>query len=61
MACDANASGEPVNGINILDILAIIDESFGNPSVLVPGQPDCNKDGMVNIIDILDTIAIAFP
>lgn len=57
LACDADASG----ALNILDILAQVNESFGNPSVLGQGQPDCDKSGSVNILDILAAVNIVFP
>jgi hypothetical protein len=58
IACDADGSDNP--DININDVLAVITERFGQPSVLAAGQPDCAPNGTIDINDVLATIDVAF-
>lgn len=57
--CDADGSG--ATPITAADVSAVVNERFGAPSVLAAGQPDCNLDGDINLLDILATIERAFP
>lgn len=57
--CDADGSGDMP--ITADDVDAVVNERFGVPSVLACGQPDCNLDGDINLLDILATIERAFP
>jgi hypothetical protein len=56
MACDAQGDAD----IDINDALAVVDEVFGNPSVLAAGQPDCDSNGDININDVLAIVDIVF-
>jgi hypothetical protein len=54
--CDAQGDVD----IDINDALAIVDEVFGNPTVLATGQPDCDLNGEININDVLAVVDIVF-
>lgn len=56
LACDAQGDVD----IDINDVLAVVDEVFGNPSILAGGQPDCDRNGTVNINDALGIVDIVF-
>jgi len=55
--CDAEGDG---GDIDINDVLAVVDEVFGNASILGAGQPDCEADGDVDITDALAIVDIVF-
>lgn len=57
LICDANAD----DAFSLSDILDVINEVYGAPSVLAVGQPDCNMDGSMSLSDILDTIQVVYP
>ena len=54
--CDAEGDLD----IDINDVLAVVDEVFGNPVVLAGGQPDCTSNGSVDINDALGIVDIVF-
>jgi hypothetical protein len=56
LGCDAEGDVD----IDINDVLAVVDEVFGNPVVLAAGQPDCDINGSVNINDALGIVDIVF-
>lgn len=59
LACDAEGDSNN-NDIDINDALAALDEVFAIPSVLAPGQPDCDLNGSVNINDALAILDLIF-
>ena len=55
-----NCDAEGDQDIDINDVLAVVDEVFGVPSVLADGQPDCTSNGAVDINDALGIVDIVF-
>jgi hypothetical protein len=55
-----NCDAEGDTDIDINDVLAVVDEVFGAPSILASGQPDCDNNGSVNINDSLAIVDIVF-
>lgn len=56
--CNCNANGSADDVVNIQDIITIVNDA-GNNSFLSPGTPDCNEDGQIAILDIIQTVNLA--
>ncbi|HMB39797.1 MAG TPA: hypothetical protein VKO85_12015 [Wenzhouxiangellaceae bacterium] len=56
--CNCNANGSADDVVNIQDIITLVNDA-GNNSFLSPGTPDCNEDGQIAILDIIQTVNLA--
>lgn len=55
--CNCNANGSADDAVNVLDIIATVNEAGGG--ALATGTPDCNEDAAVNVLDIVQAVNIA--
>ncbi len=55
--CNCNANGSGDNVVNVLDVIATVNEAGGG--ALATGTPDCNEDGSINVLDVVSAVNIA--